>query len=78
MMRASITVSLPIARPTARAPDPERSGLTLGELPHHLNKVSAHNQASPMHPAWLLLAAKLAIELKPAITHLIKRYLEKR
>jgi hypothetical protein len=32
---------------------------------------------SQMLPAWLLLAAKLAIELKPAITHLIKRYLSK-
>ena len=30
-----------------------------------------------MLPAWLLLAAKLAIELKPAISHLIKRYLSK-
>ena len=32
----------------------------------------------PMLPAWLLLAAKLAIELKPAITHLIQRYLSKK
>ena len=31
----------------------------------------------PMLPAWLLLAAKVAIELKPAISHLIKRYLSK-
>ena len=35
-------------------------------------------QESPMLPAWLFLAAKLAIELKPAISHLIKRYLSKR
>jgi hypothetical protein len=33
---------------------------------------------SQMLPAWLFLAAKLAIELKPAIAHLIKRYLSKR
>jgi hypothetical protein len=32
----------------------------------------------PMLPAWLLLAAKLAIELKPAIAHLIQRYLSKK
>jgi len=30
-----------------------------------------------MSPAWLLLAAKLAIELKPAISHLIKRNFSK-
>ena len=30
-----------------------------------------------MLPPWLLLAAKLAVELKPAVSHLIKRYLSK-
>lgn len=34
-------------------------------------------QESQMLPTWLFLAAKLAIELKPAITDLIKRYLSK-
>ena len=30
-----------------------------------------------MLPAWILLAAQLAIELKPAISQLIKRYFSK-
>lgn len=38
---------------------------------------SPQPQESPMLPAWLFLAAKLAIELKPAISHLIKRYISK-
>ena len=42
-----------------------------------IQPTSQQQKEPQMLPAWLLLAAKLAIELKPAISHLIKRYFSK-